>query len=446
MAEVKIKEEITTNEKGWAGFLLIFFTVIPAFFIIALWPDRMPDPDHKLNVSYHFQLFHVRLITDSQNKTTGKTVTADTLKKKPVTDTSGTTAVNLSASDSAVKKTIESLADSVTADAKKATEKDVAGACSKNDDPCCLININTILLLLVALAGFLGNMIHISTSFTTYVGAEQFKRSWVLWYYVKPFSASALAVGLYFVFRGGFLSMNNDPANINLYGVMTLSLLAGLFTDKATLKLKEIFEVVFRSKEERPDTLTPKAKVKGITPLVIDAGIENTLTLTGENLDVKIKATINDEIVPITDKAKETATIKYSIPATQKDKTEFVLLIKDEDGNTLLREILKLKAVPATLPAGEGGEEEAETTITVEPLEIEKEKENTITVTGENIKAGIKATINNAPVTITQIADNTATIKYRIPETEAGKTEFILNINDAEGNPLFAASIKLKST
>lgn len=55
------------------------------------------------------------------------------------------------------------------------------------------------LLILVAFGGFLGNMIYIAASFT-----------------------------------------------INIYGLMTLSLLAGLFTDRTTLKLKEVFDVLLK--------------------------------------------------------------------------------------------------------------------------------------------------------------------------------------------------------
>src|ERR1019366_9213395 len=52
-------------------------------------------------------------------------------------------------------------------------------------NPCLrgdLINLNVLLLELVAAAGFLGNMIYISISFTTFVGAGMFKKSWLLWY------------------------------------------------------------------------------------------------------------------------------------------------------------------------------------------------------------------------------------------------------------------------
>jgi len=172
-----------------AGILLVLFTVASIYFIIAYWPDKLPDPKGNIAPLYRHQLFHITLagIPDSQQNT-------------------------------------------------------ATGA---------LIHINTVLLILVALGGFAGNMIHIATSFVTFIGDKKFERSWILWYCVKPFTAAALALGFYFVFRGGFLNTSAEAPNINLYGVMTIAILTGLFTDTATLKMKEVFEVLFKPKDER---------------------------------------------------------------------------------------------------------------------------------------------------------------------------------------------------
>ncbi len=196
--------EITATGKWWAGIIMILLTAACCFFIIAFWPDRLPSPKEKIRPLYVNKLFHVQL-------------------------------AGIPSSDSTVKE-------------------DLAKIPSTELYPG-LIHLNTILLLLVATAGFLGNMIYIATSFTTFVGAGKFKKSWLLWYCVKPFTAAALAIGMYFVFRGGFLNMSDDSTNINLYGVMTLSVLTGLFTDRATLKLKEVFDVLLKPAQDRPNKL-----------------------------------------------------------------------------------------------------------------------------------------------------------------------------------------------
>jgi hypothetical protein len=204
--------EITATGKWWAGIIMILLTASCCFFIIAFWPDRLPSPRENIKPLYINKLFHIQLA--------GIRESSDDIRER---------------SDST-------------------TKADLAKAPSVNLYPG-LIHLNTILLLLVATAGFLGNMIYIATSFTTFVGAGKFKKSWLLWYCVKPFTAAALAIGIYFVFRGGFLNMSDDSTNINLYGVMTLSLLAGLFTDRTTLKLKEVFDVLLKPAQDRPNKL-----------------------------------------------------------------------------------------------------------------------------------------------------------------------------------------------
>ncbi|HEY1165749.1 MAG TPA: hypothetical protein VGE90_11300 [Chitinophaga sp.] len=196
-----------------------------------------------------------------------------------------------------------------------------------------LIHINSLLLILVAFGGFLGNMIYIAASFTTYVGSGKFRKSWTLWYFVKPFSAAALAITLYFVFRGGFLNMSDASSNINIYGLMTLSVMAGLFTDRTTLKLKELFDVLLKPKEERPDALENNLpKVVAVKADPLEAGKAILITLSGTQLD-KEKATITIEGQPITatpDIKADSISFMYTLPDELKDKASLTLSIQFE--------------------------------------------------------------------------------------------------------------------
>ena len=118
------------------------------------------------------------------------------------------------------------------------------------------IHLNTILFFLVALSGFLGSMIHLSSSLTNYIGAGELKANWLPWYVVKPFTAMGVALVFYFVLKAGLLSMETG-VGINPFGIVVLSALAGLFTDKATLKLEEIFTTIFKPQDQRPDKINP---------------------------------------------------------------------------------------------------------------------------------------------------------------------------------------------
>lgn len=313
------RNQISNTEKIIAGFILCFFILSTLTLIIAFWPDRLPSSGKIAR--YEFKLFNMTLLDSAcinqtnagkaiykQPADTTKRATADTLKK----DTS--------------KKTIQK-SDKTNATVSRQ-------GCIKQVNIQDTIQFNTIMFLLVAAAGFLGNMVHISTSFTTFVGAGQFKRSWLLWYCVKPFTAAALALIVYFAFRAGFLN-SNDPGNtLNIYGIMTISALAGLFTDIATQKLKEVFEVIFRPNEPRPDSLKDeKICFVDTNPETLNIIQSNDIVITGENLDKKkwtIKINdikVNDEIIVVTAKL-----IHFTYTLTEADRAKGKVILTVASG------------------------------------------------------------------------------------------------------------------
>lgn len=122
------------------------------------------------------------------------------------------------------------------------------------------------ILLLVFLAGAVGSFIHSATSFANYVGTKKLEKSWTWWYILRPFIGVSIAFLFYLVFRGGLLNGNTDIEDLNVFGILTISGLTGLFSDRATLKLKEIFDQVFKPDDNRGDTLEDEKSVgKGET-------------------------------------------------------------------------------------------------------------------------------------------------------------------------------------
>jgi len=336
--------EITTVGKIVAGFFLALLTFFGCFFIVCYWPDRLPTPNERIAPLYINDPFHVRLAclkdtccpecidVDTITDTTSPTPTALEANSSPTTTVS-TSATPTSSATSPPITTSSQAITATTSPRSDVTHRIESNKGQRSYKRSELIHINTLLLILVGLGGFVGNMIHVATSFTTFIGAGKFKKSWLLWYCIKPFTAAALAIGIYFVFRGGFLNMSDGGASINLYGLMTISLFAGLFTDKATEKLKEVFEVLFRSKEERPDPLVSKFKIINIGPLIIEKDKVNKMTLTGEKLDTeKVKISINNEEITDIKTSAGTITFDYTIPDTQKDNKTLTVSVKDDKG------------------------------------------------------------------------------------------------------------------
>ena len=126
----------------------------------------------------------------------------------------------------------------------------------------------TRLLLIAILAGALGSYIHAATSFSTYVGNRTLVKSWILWYYLRPFIGAGLALMFYFLLRGGLLLLvtnSQSHEEVSDFGIAAVASLAGMFSKQATDKLREVFDSLFKAAgdQERTDKLGGKRPVKG---------------------------------------------------------------------------------------------------------------------------------------------------------------------------------------
>lgn len=109
------------------------------------------------------------------------------------------------------------------------------------------------IILLVLLTGALGSFVHSATSFVTYAGNRSLVTSWVWWYILRPIVGMSLALIFYFVIRGGFISMNSTAESLNLFGIVAVSGLVGMFSKQATDKLQEIFDNFFKTEKGNGD-------------------------------------------------------------------------------------------------------------------------------------------------------------------------------------------------
>ncbi|UWZ82337.1 Ig domain-containing protein [Occallatibacter riparius] len=105
------------------------------------------------------------------------------------------------------------------------------------------------LLLLVLFMGAFGSAVYSLKSLGDYRGDNKLKRSWALFYIVQPFEGSGIAVLMYLVVRGGFLS--GTTTDVNVFGTCAIAGLAGAFSDTAFMKLNEVFNTLFKPQDNR---------------------------------------------------------------------------------------------------------------------------------------------------------------------------------------------------
>jgi hypothetical protein len=148
------------------------------------------------------------------------------------------------------------------------------------------INREMQLLLIILFAGALGSYIHLVKSATTFIGNGTMKGSWFWWYISGPFVGMAMALIFYAVLRGGFLAGTPADENVvNPFGVLAIGALVGMFTDKAALKLAEVFDTLFKSGDARGGKLHAPLITK-LEPNKIRVGEskQRTIKVTGERL------------------------------------------------------------------------------------------------------------------------------------------------------------------
>lgn len=338
MSEDSTAVQITWVGKLSAGIFLIAATVFAITTLFAYWPNKMPAPGKGDDAWYTNTRYEIILIEKDScgAKATieGVCRMIDSLKvTKDSLDI--VIKVKMEAKDSAgVKKDSGELKKINETLTNIRAGKHVTAGVSSSTGNAGRIHLNTLLLILVSTMGFLGNMIHIAASFTSFVGNGTFKKSWILWYFVKPFTAAALALIVYFIIRAGFIGYGSDASSVSLYGVLCLAALAGLFTDNATLKLKEIFDVVFKPKDERGDKLDDfKIMISSIKPDKIDRAVPTKIIIEGKNFDKKkLVVKMNNVAVPGVVVTATKIEFIYTVAEADRDKTSFEMLITDEAG------------------------------------------------------------------------------------------------------------------
>ncbi|WP_426190579.1 hypothetical protein [Massilia sp. DWR3-1-1] len=184
---------------------------------------------------------------------------------------------------------------------------------------CVAANAGTRILMAVMVAGALGSFIHAATSFGDFVGNDRLSANWIWWYLLRPFIAMALAAIVYLALNGGLLlnGGQSKEVNVNIYGVVALAGLVGMFTKQATDKLSEVFTTMFKTTTEgdakRSDALDNKVPVlTSVIPPSVDAGAGSaTVTLIGSGFVPGSVVRVNNKsrATVVTDATRLTATL-----------------------------------------------------------------------------------------------------------------------------------------
>jgi Putative Ig domain len=194
------------------------------------------------------------------------------------------------------------------------------------------------LVLLVLVAGALGSYIHAIKSLADFMGNRTLTTSWFWWYVTRPFLGMPLAFIFYAALRGGFLvGTPADVKAVSPFGAFTVAALVGMFADKASQKLGELFDTLFRTEDPRKDKLAPTAAVKSLAPSTIVTGsLPPTLEIVGQNLAGTKFVRINSDDRPPDSVSPNKITLKLRLDDVAKNAKLSVAVVSDQGASPSL--------------------------------------------------------------------------------------------------------------
>jgi IPT/TIG domain len=256
------------------------------------------------------------------------------------------------------------------------------------------------MMFTVVMAGALGSLTQMLTSFGDYVGNRELSANWIWFLILRIPIGIALALLFYFIIRGGLLIPTiqvqpHSTANslettlqINAYSIAAFSALAGMFSKQATDKLAAVFDTVFAMKKpvEREGTLGSSQSIK-ISPATLTTGKREDLTVTGSGFQKDTKATINgkDRTFNFVSDTQGTVTTMPEDVA-KAGRLELVVTNPNKDTFTATVDVVE--------PSAPNQPVVAPTISDTDPKELSKDGPKALTVIGQGFQNGCTATIN----------------------------------------------------
>jgi hypothetical protein len=189
-------------------------------------------------------------------------------------------------------------------------------------------------LLVVLLCGALGGLLHATKSLVAFVGNQTFVSRWALFYFTRPVLGAIMAFLVYLVLNGG---LAKDPAQgMGIFSVAAVAGLVGLFSDQASMKLKEIFDVVLGPKSDaRGNKLQEgpsKPTIVAVSPAKLAVGATGPIMLVvkGSGFDAKAKAQVDGKDRSMTFENESQVTIQLDPADVATARTLVVTIINSK--------------------------------------------------------------------------------------------------------------------
>jgi hypothetical protein len=119
------------------------------------------------------------------------------------------------------------------------------------------VSQDTLFFVIVALGGALGGLIHSIRSMSWYVGNRNLRWSWLHFNLMLPIVGALSGTVFYLVLRAGLLSPSASNEAVSPFGFTAVAVMAGLFSEQAMEKLKQIATDLFAERPQGEDHTDP---------------------------------------------------------------------------------------------------------------------------------------------------------------------------------------------
>jgi hypothetical protein len=162
------------------------------------------------------------------------------------------------------------------------------------------------LILLVAISAALGSYAQVAISLVQHIANRSFSTSWLPWYFLHMPLGMAVAIILYFAFRAGFLPGRPADGELNVFGIMALAGLVGVFSRQILDKLREFFDDLFLTAPGFGDDAR-RDKMNAAPPVVLEISPAR-LPSGGDDMRVIVRGArfVDGSAVTVNDQARPT--------------------------------------------------------------------------------------------------------------------------------------------
>ena len=158
------------------------------------------------------------------------------------------------------------------------------------------------LLVLAALADGIGAVIHVATSFSTFVGNGTLRTRWIWWYALRIVIGISLGLLVVFFLRAGLIT-GASVDGVNEFGVVAIGALVGMFSKQFVDKLSQVFDTLFGTQGDqgRDDKPIPEDGTQPVNPKPVLSPVATAvsrsvgaLTLAGQGFVRGMSVFVND--------------------------------------------------------------------------------------------------------------------------------------------------------